>query len=105
LYTQNHVVFDGASINSAVTQSSPVFIGDYRDMTVSLQSVAGAASAVTIQGSNDPGLRAAIVNWSTLTVLTIPGVFVVDPGVRWARFQRASVDSRSSVVLQGKAIG
>lgn len=102
-YTQRIVLFDGTSGTSSTFTSSWVLAADFFQMAVSYYSSDAAASTVTLQGSNDDGLTAAITNTSTLTALTAPGMFVIDPGMRWLRAQRNSSDSLGKLYLQGAA--
>ena len=86
--------------STSTATSSPVFVGDFRTLTVSWQSKASlGASRFTIWGSNADGLQAQDVatsgslttGWSLYSGVnmvggTTPGVVVLNPvGIRWAR--------------------
>lgn len=80
----------GAASSSTGT-SNPVFVGDCRLLSVSIQSSTGSASNITIQLSNDDGFKAAPAFWSTVTVLPNQGIYAIDPGARWVRAERANI--------------
>jgi len=94
------VLLDGLSDNSSVRTSNALLVADARQLTVSVVTVGTGASRTTIQGSNDDGLRAAIDNWSTVTTVTLAGIYTVDPGARWLRALRSALDSQASVTFQ-----
>lgn len=99
-YTDNIVLFDGASANSSDYTSSDVLIADYERITLSYLTVGAAAATLTVEGSNDNGLTASIQTRSTLTSITQDGTYTVDPGVRWLRAIRPSAESQCVVQLQ-----
>lgn len=106
-YTHDHTLL-GA--NSTATVSGPVFIGDYRQMSLSVESSTGSASRYTVEISNANGFDRAIraQEWSTGTALTSQGVQTIDPGIRWIRAVRdaisVSASSNATIRLSGTAI-
>lgn len=101
----NFVARSQVAIGSGSTStSSPWFVGDFRLLTVSVESSASLGPAnVQIQGSNADGLQALDLGnasqstrWSNLTII-LPGslnaggnvgmgIFTFDPpGYRWVR--------------------
>lgn len=105
-YTKHYTLL-GSSSNA--TQSTPVFVGDFRFMSISVESSTGSASRYTVQISDADGFGTAIREgeWSTGTVLTSQGVQTVDPGIRWVRVQRdtisLSASSNATIRLAGNA--
>ncbi len=99
-YTRRVVLFDSESINSTTFTSSDVFVGDFDRVVVSVETAAGAASLLTLQGSNDDGFNTSITTRSVLTGIAVSGIYPVEPGFRWLRAQRASVDSQNQAYLQ-----
>jgi hypothetical protein len=93
------------SWNSSTATSQPMFVGDVVRMSLSLTTTT-AASAYTIQGSNADGFTVAIpaTQWSTVTVLTVGGIFAVQTGMRWIRAQQAASTSSATLQLE-KVIG
>lgn len=88
----------------------PWFVGDFRQLTLSIESQTNAASRYTVIGTNDDGFREALGTplqtaptdgWSIVTVLTAQGVYSVDPGLRWLNVFRPSASS-ATVVLNGR---
>lgn len=78
--------------NTSLQTSNPWFSGDLGRISVSVTTGAAAASRVTIVGSDADGLTSTLSsasptvntnNWSQVTAITSPGVFVIDPGPRW----------------------
>lgn len=77
------------------------FIGDYRQVSVSIASVTNAASRYTFVASNADGLQSALDtpsmlvpqgSWSILTTITQQGMYTFDPaaGFRWIQCFSAS---------------
>ena len=89
-----------SSAQTSTYTSNPFLVADAATLSVSVITAAAVSSTVTIQGSNDDGLSASIANWSTVTGVTAPGLYTIDPGARWLRVQRGSLDSATSVKFQ-----
>lgn len=102
-YERNTVLFNSA--NSSTYTSGAMLTVDLATIALSVQTVAAAASRFTVEGSNENGFTEAIpaAAWSILTTLTVPGMFTIDPGPRWVRVLRSSIESNASVILQGWA--
>ncbi len=83
-YTRPQVILDSSSSGTGPAH----FVGDYRLLTVSIQSSTASASRFTFEASNDDGFQSAIAFWSTLTVITGQGIYTIDPGARWIRAQQ-----------------
>lgn len=84
---------------SAIT-SDPVFTGDYKRLAI---QITGGGGTHIIQGSNNNGFDAAITNWSTLTTLTVVGMYPLEPGMRWLRSDKTGTASIATVILFGSA--
>lgn len=96
------VVFAGSG--STIT-SNPILVQAYNTISVAVISTT-TISVVPIQASNDEGIQAAIVNWSTITSIqssggTGSGVYSITPGMRWLRF--GSPVSFCTVILAGNS--
>lgn len=96
-------LFDGSSGQSSTYTGSAQLISDFASMSLSIITVTTEASRFTVEGSNDDGYAAAITNWSTLTALTAQGLYTIDPGARWMRVLRSSLESTATVQLNGWA--
>jgi len=96
---------------------TPWFVGDLRQLTISIQTSTASASRFTFVGTNDDGFQAALgtpsmlvpnANWSIVTVLTNQGLVVFDPapGFRWINGFRpdygVSATSNVTVTLAGR---
>jgi hypothetical protein len=101
-YSIRHDFFDGASANSSTYTSGAYCVADLRQMAVSLATDTTAASRLTIQASHENGFTAAITTWSDLTAVTLAGVYTIDPGMRWLRCTRSSIESLNVVTLSGR---
>ncbi len=86
------------TISSASTISETYSVQAMQD-GFTLQIV-GSPSTVTVQGSNDDGITAAIANWSNLTTIIGAGMFNITPGFRWIRAIRSNVTT-ANVILDG----
>lgn len=97
---QTPELFTLLSWNSSTATSPPLFVGDARMVSVSLTTTT-TASLYTLQGSNAEGFIAAIPagQWSTVTVLTLPGIYAVQPGMRWLRGQQAASSSSCTLIV------
>lgn len=95
------LVFNSA--NSSTYTSPAYLVQEAATISVSHQTVVATASVLTIQGSNDHGLdnsSATVAAWSTVTALTaFPILVTIDPGIRWLRFQRTSVESNATTQM------
>lgn len=94
-------LFDGTSATSSTYTSSPYFIGDYQQMSVSWLST-GGTSTLTLQMTNEDGFRTSLTTWSDVTGLTVQGIYAIEAGGRWLRAQRTAVDSLGEVYLQAR---
>lgn len=102
-YTKNIALFDGTSGDSTTTTSAWQMVADFDVLSVSWNTDTGTASRLTLEGSNDLGTTSAIANSSTLTGITVQGLYTVDPGVRFIRGIRNSNESLSIVRLNLQA--
>ena len=92
-----NTVFNSA--NSSTYTSGWYNVADAATLSVSWNTVAAVSSVLTIQGSNNDGLQGAIVDLSTVTAIATPGIYTIDPGIRWLRFQRFSNESTATTLL------
>lgn len=97
-YERNWVAL--SSTATSTYTSNAFLVVDAATISISVITTQAVASLTTIQGSNDEGITAAITNWSTITAITAPGLYTVDPGARWHRVQKSSLDSALSVAYQ-----
>ena len=97
-YERNKTVFNSA-VSSTYTSTDYLII-DAATLSVSWTTVNAVSSRLTIEASNDHGITGAITNRSTLTAITTPGFYTLDPGARWVRFRRGSEESTATVQLQ-----
>ena len=102
-YERNKVLFNSA--NSSTYTSNPQLTVDLATISLSVETVAAAASLFTVQGTNENGFTSALRAgaWSNLTTLTVPGMYTIDAGPRWTRVLRSSIESNATVILQGWA--
>jgi hypothetical protein len=102
-YSKRIVLFDGTSAASATFTSSDAFVGDYRYLAISVQTSDAAASRMTLTSSFEDGFRASLTTRSVVTTITVPGVYTIDPGLRWLRAERSSLDSLGEVAIQARS--
>lgn len=119
-WSKSHVAMGSGSTST----SSPFFVGDFRLLSVSIESSASLGPTnVIIQGSNNDGLTASdlggaslTTGWSNITIV-LPGslnaggnvgrgLFTFDPpGYRWVRSAVSptlqSVASNMTIVFNG----
>ena len=102
--TARLVLFDGTAATQSTFTSSPFLVADFETLTLSVTTSDAAGSRMTLQASFDDGLRSAIAaaSWSVITTVTVPGAYTVDPGLRWIRGLRSSLDSLGEVIIQAK---
>lgn len=102
---QQFVLLDpSGAITSSATTSNAFLVADFAQMALSVLTVTTFASLITVQACNADGLKSAIPDgmWSTITTLTSPGVFTVDPGFKWLRVASAS---SATVILSARVRG
>lgn len=99
-YSKHYTVFGGSGLSSTYT-SGPYMVHDMGQLSVSWHS-SGGASRLTIMGTNESGAAASLVTWSDVTALTLQGIYAVEPGMRFLRFTRTSVDSLGQVFLTAR---
>ena len=87
------------SANSSTYTSSWYNVADAATLSVSWNTAVAVSSILTIQGSNNDGLQSAINDISTVTAIATPGIYTIDPGIRWIRFQRFSNESTATTLL------
>lgn len=80
----------------------PCYVGDLRQISLSVTTQTNSASRFTVIATNDDGFQSALGtplqtapsgNWSIITTITSDGVFVLDPGFRWMNAFRPSASS------------
>lgn len=93
-------VYQLLSWASSTRTSGPVFVGDARMLSVSLTTTT-TASTYTLQANDEDGFQTALTagQWSTVTALTAPGIYAVQPGMRWIRAQQAASTSSATMYL------
>ena len=102
-YEKSKVLFNSA--NSSTYTSNAQLTVDLATISLSIETVAAAASLFTVQGTNENGFHTALRAgaWSNLTTITVPGMYTIDAGPRWTRVLRSSIESNATVILQGWA--
>lgn len=100
--SKRYAFFDGTSARSATFTSNPFLVADYRQLSMSIITSDAQSSLHTVQASNEDGLRASITTWSTVTTITAQGIYAIEPGMRWLRVLRSSLDSLGEVFLQAR---
>lgn len=99
-FDRRWVVFTGTSVDSSTYTSASQCVVDAATLSVSLVTVNTSSSRFTLQSSNDDGINASIVNWSNVTAITAQGFYSIDPGARWHRWLRSSLESLATVQQQ-----
>lgn len=99
-YTKRDTGFAGTSATSSLLTAGPFLVADFDEVTFSWVTDTTAASRLTVQGSNDDGLRASITDWSTMTTILSQGLFQLDTGFRWLRVLRPSSESMAALEIQ-----
>jgi hypothetical protein len=82
-----------------------MLVVDFASMSLSYLTAVASASTLTVWQSNDDGLTSTDTltenSWSVVTSIRGPGIYTIDPGARWLRTTCPSLDSTSTIVLQG----
>jgi len=99
-YTRREPMFDGTSAQSSTYTSNWHLVADYDRLAISLNTSTTSTSLLTLTASLDDGFTAAPTNTSTVTTITVAGIYAVDPGLRWIRAERGSQESLAIVTLQ-----
>ena len=94
------IAFTGTSTDSSTYTTGAQLMVDAATISVSIVTQTTASSRFTLQASNDQGLTSAIANWSTVTAITGEGFYSIDPGARWHRWLRSSLESLATVQQQ-----
>ena len=112
-YTVRQVVFGADTSNLTGTD---YFVGDLRQITLSLETSTGSASRFTVVGTNSDGFSAGLPTksqtvsgaWSVITTVLGAGQFTVDAGFRWINAFRpnfaVSASSNATLILAGTAL-
>lgn len=100
-YSDRFDLFEGTSANSSTYTSASYLVADYAQLSLSWHS-SGVTSLLTLWATNEDGLRSSLQTWSAFTSLTSQGVYAVEPGMRWFRATRSSIDSLGEVFLQAR---
>jgi hypothetical protein len=95
-------MFDGSSAQSSDYTSDWLCVADYRQLALSVLTDGTGASRFSVEASLDEGFRSAIANTSTITTVLLAGTYTIDPGLRWVRVLRSSLESLSVVQLHGR---
>ena len=100
--SRNVVLFDGSSAQSSTFTSASALVVDFDNLAVSWLTDTTGASRYSVEASNAEGFDAAIpdATWSNITTILADGIYTIDPGVRWIRGLRSSLESLSISVLQ-----
>lgn len=86
--------------HNSLETGNPWFVGEYARLTAHV--VIGAASQVTIVGSNHDGLTSTLSTalrtgsnntWSIVTTISSSGLYTIDTGWRWVNAIRATANS------------
>lgn len=115
---QNHLGADTSNVTGV-----PWYVGDFRQITISITTGSAHASRITVQGSNADGFQSSLSAaggygnstvpawpWSHLTVILPSGaanIFTIDPGFRWICCVRPTATSGQTasnitVILNGR---
>lgn len=91
------------SVNASLITSPPFFVGDFRQLTISVSTQ--SAGALNVQLSNADGLQSAIPENSWVNVLTpsVNSLFVISQiGARWSRTSSQAA-SNHTLIFSGRA--
>lgn len=94
------------STNASLTTSPPWFIGDWRQITVSVSTQSN--TGVVIQTSNADGLQSEIPENSWFNHITVTGlgsitsIFALTPGARWSR-SSSQANSNCTIIFAGRS--
>lgn len=115
---QIHVGADSSSVTG-----TPWYVGDFRQLTISITTGSAHASRITVQGSNADGFQSTLSAgggygnatvpvwpWSHLTVIlpsAAANIFTIDPGFRWIVCTRPTATSGQTasnitIILNGR---
>ncbi len=99
----NYTTVFGPSAASSNYTSGAALTVDYASISFSWITRTTDASRLTVEISNDDGFAAAIdsTSWSLATVITAQGQYTLDPGPKWTRFRRHSMESLATLSFGG----
>lgn len=101
--SSNFAIFDGSSGQSSIYTSASYCVGDMGQMSLSLHTKAAVASLHTIWATNEDGFQTSLTTWSAVTTLVGQGAYAIEPGMRWLRVTRSSLDSLAQVFFTGRS--
>ena len=94
------------STNASLTTSPPWFVGDFRQITVSVSTQSN--TGVVIQTSDADGFQSAIPENSWFNSITVTGlgsntsIYTVPAGVRWSR-SSSQAASNCTIIFAGRS--
>jgi hypothetical protein len=90
------------SENASLITSPPFFVGDFRQLSVSVSTQ--SAGALNIQMSNADGLQSAIPenSWANVLTPSVNSVFILSTGPRWSR-SSSQAASNHTIIFSGRA--
>jgi hypothetical protein len=90
------------SENASLITSPPFFVGDFRQLSVSVSTQ--SAGALNIQMSNADGLQSAIPenSWANVLTPSVNSVFAITTGPRWSR-SSSQAASNHTIIFSGRA--
>lgn len=99
-YTQQQIA-KSLSVNASLITTPPFFIGDFRQLSMSISTQ--STHATNVQLSNADGFQSAIPENSWFNVLTpsVNSVFNITTGARWSRTS-SPADSNATIIFSGR---
>jgi len=89
------------STNAGLITTPAWFVGDFRQLTVSVSTQSNAA--INIQSSNADGFQSAIPenSWANVLSPSVNSVFVLPVGQRWSRTSSPAA-SNATIIFSGR---
>lgn len=100
-YDAKFQVAKSLSVNNALIQSPAWFIGDFRQLSVSVST--SSTHIVNIQVSNADGFQSAIPenSWQNVLSPSVNSTFALTVGPRWSRVS-CEASSNCTIIFSGR---
>ena len=85
------------NISNSLVTSPPYYVGDFRQLTVSVSTQ--SAGAINVQVSNADGLQGDIPenSWANVLTPSVNSLFALTTGMRWSRVSCQSLSSHTII--------
>lgn len=101
MYLSNYQIAKSLSANASLITTPPWFVGDFRQLTVSVSTQ--STHATNIQVSNADGFQSEIPenSWQNVLAVSVNSTFAITTGVRWSRSSSPAA-SNATIIFAGR---